>query len=66
MNAKQAKRLRRVIYGATDQRQPRRYSLIRIDKPVQGTPGEFDMRLTLINAPSSLRARYQAAKKIAA
>lgn len=62
MNAKQAKRLRRAIYDDTDQRQPRRYSLLRVDKPVPGTPGEFDMRLTLINAPSSLRARYQRAK----
>lgn len=67
MNAKKAKALRKKIYGDQSLRQPREYMptnhrqvLGRDDK------GATIIRtsVTLVNAPGSLRAKYQAAKKL--
>jgi hypothetical protein len=59
MNGKKAKRIRKAIYGEQSLRQKREYVRLR-NQP----DWKLGMILgTIMNAPDSLRARYQMAKR---
>ena len=69
MNAKKAKALRKKIYGDQSLRQPREYMPTNHHQyTTRNDQGAVVVRtaVTLVNAPGSLRAKYQKAKKMEA
>jgi len=62
MNGSKAKAIRRCVYGEQSLRQKRRY--VRLNNQRDRKTGDM-VPGTILNAPDSLRARYQAAKRTA-
>ena len=60
MNGRQAKAVRRKVYGEQSLRQKRRY--VRVNNQRSLKTGDM-VPGTIMNAPDSLRALYQAAKR---
>ena len=62
MRGARAKRLRRAAYGDLSLRNPRAYVKVVTRKKVGGLVPQYVNRDTLLNAPGSPRAIYQAMK----